>query len=159
LQEPMECCSSPLEKSLVVLRLSRLTEAPGDGLVLEEDLATAVADVTALVASVVLAADLETVANTSNASDGDGSASDVVFIVALIDTAVESLAVTTLLVLVVVVVVVVVVMVGGLLGLCGLVGLTRAAGKGESTSGDSEDGKSRELHIEGLENFCLEREC
>ena len=46
----MECCSSPPEKSLVVLRRSRLTEAPGDGLVLEDDLATAVADVAALVA-------------------------------------------------------------------------------------------------------------
>lgn len=97
---------------------------------------------------VVLAADLETVAGTSDASDGDGSASDIVLLVALIDTAVERLAVTTLNVLVVVIVVVV----DGLLGLGRLGGLNRAAGKGESTSGESEDGKSGELHVEGLEN-------
>jgi hypothetical protein len=153
LKEPMECCSSPSEKSLAVLRLNHLTEAPGDGLVLEDDLATAVADVAALVAVVVLAADLETVADTSNASDGDGSASDVVLLVAFVDTAVELLAVTALHVLVVVVVVIV----GGLLGLVGLVGLvSRRAGKGKGTSGESEDGKSGELHVEGLEN-CLSR--
>ena len=151
----MECCASPSEKSLAVLRLSRLTEAPGDGLVLEDDLATAVADVAALVTVVVLAADLKTVAGTSNASDGDGSASDVVLLVALVYTAVERLAVTALNVLVVVIVVVV----DGLLGLGRLGGLrtgSRRAGKGKGTSGESEDGKSEELHVEGLEN-CLSR--
>ena len=44
-----------------------------------------------MVSYVVLAADLETVADTSNASEGDGSASDIVLLVALIDAAVERL--------------------------------------------------------------------
>ena len=110
-----------------------------------------------MVSYVVLAADLETVAGTSNASEGDGSASDIVVLVALIDTAVERLAVTTLHVLVVGVAVVVIV--GGLLGLGRLAGLRsgrRRAGHGESTGGESKDGKSGELHVEGLEN-CLSR--
>lgn len=110
-----------------------------------------------MVSYVVLAADLETVADTSNASEGDGSASDIVLLVALIDAAVERLAVTTLHVLVVGVAVVVIV--GGLLGLGRLAGLRsgrRRAGHGESTGGESKDGKSGELHVEGLEN-CLSR--
>lgn len=110
-----------------------------------------------MVTHVVLAADLDTVADASKAAVGEGSAGDIVLVAILVVAAVERLPVTALHVLAVVVVV----LVGGLLGLrrLGVLGPgvgSLATGKGKCTSGESEDGNSGELHVEGLEN-CLSR--
>jgi hypothetical protein len=108
-----------------------------------------------LITYVVLAADLDTVADSPKATVGEGSAGDIVLLVALVVTAVERLAVTTLDLLVVVVIVVG----GGAVGLGRLGVLLRLGGlgHGKGAGGESEDGDSEELHNEGLKSVCLER--
>ena len=126
--------------------------SPASAVISEGDCATSSSNIATLASLVVVAAKLDTVADTTKATVGERSASDIVSVVALVSTAVERLAVTAADLL----------LVGW-----GLARLDRlgarvvlgwaTAGHGKSASGESKKGNSEKLHVEDCKDVCLER--